>query len=112
MPSDPLPQTKDIRDFESWLIRQINFQHLHYHRLNKEQKKGEETLSLWLALGELTSLVNCLAHYTDRSPDVLNKVAGSYRELVKAVREGSSWTEQVEREVTAAEEREARENEG
>lgn len=118
MPIDPLPQTPDIRGFETWLIRQINFAHLHYNRLDKKQKDGEEVLesSLWSALGELSALVNCLSYYTDRSPDVLNPVAGDYRALVKAVREGSSWTKQVEREVGDAEERsaarQARENEG
>jgi hypothetical protein len=99
MPGELLPRG-NVREFESWLVREVVHKHLHHTRLEKEGSKlpwGE-----MCAHAELCTAVNILARYTDRRPDDLHKVADSFRELRRVIREGRSWAKQNEAQVKRA----------
>lgn len=89
----------NVREFEVWLIREVNFRHLHYHRLESVGKG--DTVSGWTAHAELCTAVNILARYTDRDPNDIHEVAGDYREVKRVIREGSSCLKEIEKQVEA-----------
>ena len=96
MPADLLPRG-NVREFESWLIRRVNFAHAHYTRL--EAEGAANTSNEWIALGDLTMSVNILAEYTDRDPNEIHKVAGDYREVRRVIFQGRSWKKEIDRHV-------------
>ena len=93
MAIDLLPRG-NVREFESWLIRQINFYHLHYNRLEAEKPDSPST---WTAHGELCTAVWILAEYTDRDPNEIHKVAGSYRQVREVIYAGRSAKKAIEK---------------
>jgi hypothetical protein len=98
MTDDLLPRG-DVREFENWLIREVNFRHLHYHRLESVGKG--DTVSGWTAHAELCTAVNILARYTDLDPNDIHKVARNYREVKRVIHEGSSHWKAIEKQVEA-----------
>lgn len=102
MAIDLLPRG-NVREFESWLIRQINFYHLHYNRLNEEKSDHQFT---WTAHAELCTAVNILAEYTNRDPNDIHKVAGSYKEVRRVIYEGRSQKKAILKKIKDAEKRE------
>lgn len=89
----------NVREFENWLLRQI----VDKRRLMDHYEKTERrnTPAAWEVFGELHASVVILAHYTDRDPNELHRVAGDFTEMKKLIRLSGSFKKHIEEEVNA-----------
>jgi hypothetical protein len=91
-------------EFESWILDEVSVQAriLRSHRL--ENRTGYATQ---MVDHRLDMLLVVLSRYTDRDVDALRRVAHDRDELVKAIREGTSFAAECERRYKEAMERAA-----
>lgn len=87
----------NVREFENWLLRQI----VDKRRLLDHYEKTERRNSpaAWEVFGELHAAVVILAHYTDRDPNELHRVAGDFAEMKKLIRLSGSYKKKIEDQV-------------
>lgn len=94
----------DQRDFERWLLDEITVQ-ARIHRIHKAE--GRTGYVAQMVDQRLDMLLVVLSRYTDRNVDKLRQVAHNRDELLKAIREGSSFIAECERRAEEAERRAA-----